>query len=54
MGDEGIPFNFKGNVNQPIVRSFEDEMKFIKKLSPWKYEIEEGFVTGMNVYKKVL
>jgi tRNA-splicing ligase RtcB len=50
MGDEGAPIGreFKGPVNKNVVRSYDEEMKFIKKLTPWKYEINEGFVNGMN------
>ena len=50
MGDEGAPFGreFRGAVNPPIVRTFDEDMKYIKKITPWKYEISEGFVTGMN------
>ena len=31
------------------VRTFDEEMKFIRKLSACKYEISKGFVPGMNV-----
>jgi hypothetical protein len=43
MGDEVAPFGrenaFRGNVNKQVVRTFEEDMKFIKKLTPWKYEV---------------
>lgn len=50
MGDEGAPLGreFAGPVNKPIIRSYDEDIKFINKLTPWKYEINEGFVTGMN------
>jgi len=49
MGDEGIPFNFQGRVNKRIVRSFDDDMCFIRRVNPYKCEIDLGFVPGMNV-----
>jgi hypothetical protein len=53
MGDEGAPFAKECNsllsVNKPIVRTFDEEMCFIKRLTPWNFEIKEGFVPGMNV-----
>jgi hypothetical protein len=49
--EEGAPKEtaYKGPVVAPIVRTFEEEMQYIKKLTPWKYEISKGFVPGMNV-----
>ena len=49
--EEGSPeeCSYKGPVNPVIVRTFEEEMQYIKKLTPWKYEIAKGFVPGMNV-----
>lgn len=49
--EEGAPeeATYKGPVNAPIVRTFEEEMTYIKKLTPWKYEIAKGFVPNMNV-----
>ena len=32
-----------------VVRTFEDELKFITKISPVEYRIEVGFVPGMTV-----
>lgn len=32
-----------------VVRSYDAEMKFIKRLTPWSFEIDKGFVPGMNV-----
>ena len=51
MPEEGAPEEcaYTGPVNQLVVRTFEEEMKFIRKLSPCKYEISKGFVPGMNV-----
>ncbi len=52
MGDEGAPFgrSFAGGQVQPaIVRTYDEEMAFIKRLTPWKLEIQKGFVPGMNV-----
>jgi hypothetical protein len=50
MGDEGAPVGraYKGAINEPVVRTYKEERKFIKKLTPWKYEIESGFVPGMR------
>lgn len=50
MGDEGAPFGreYQGKVNKTIVRSFDDEMKYINRVTPWKFDIDMGFVTGMN------
>lgn len=49
--EEGAPEECKydGPVNKMPVRTFEEEMKFIRKLTPWKYEIAKGFVPGMRV-----
>lgn len=49
MGDEGAPFGreYTGPVNKNVVRTFEDDMKYIRKVSPCNYEIDEGFVNGM-------
>ena len=49
--EEGAPEECKydGPVNQMPVRTFEEEMQFIRKLTPWKYEIAKGFVPGMRV-----
>ena len=49
MGDEGAPIGggHKGLVREAEVRTFEQERKYIKKLSPFKYEISKGFVNGM-------
>jgi tRNA-splicing ligase RtcB len=51
MPEEGAPeeCKYEGPVNQVTVRTFEEDMKFIRKLTPWKYEIAKGFVPGMNV-----
>jgi tRNA-splicing ligase RtcB len=49
--EEGAPIGheYKGKVNPQIIRKYEDELMYIKRLSPWKYEISKGFVHGMNV-----
>lgn len=49
--EEGAPeeSTYKGAVNPPIRRTFEEEMQFITELTPWKYEIAKGFVPNMNV-----
>jgi hypothetical protein len=51
MGDEGAPVGreYKGAVNASIVRSYEEELKFIRQVAPCKFEIAKGFVPGMNV-----
>lgn len=50
MGDEGAPVgrDYKDTVNTAVVRTYDQERSYIKKLSPWKYEINKGFVNGMN------
>jgi tRNA-splicing ligase RtcB len=50
MGDEGAPFGreLKGAVNKNIIRTYEEDLKYIRRVTPWKYEIDQGFVTGMN------
>jgi tRNA-splicing ligase RtcB (3'-phosphate/5'-hydroxy nucleic acid ligase) len=50
MGDEGAPFGreFCVPVNRNVQRSFDEDMQFIKQVAPFKYEIDQGFVTGMN------
>jgi tRNA-splicing ligase RtcB len=50
MGDEGAPFGreYKGPICEPVVRTYKEERSYIKKLTNWKYEINEGFVNGMN------
>ncbi len=52
MAEEGAPkegSGHRGPVNEVIVRSFKEEMKFIRRVTPWKFEIDIGFVPGMNV-----
>lgn len=53
MPEEGAPF---GKENPNIVenpkapkRTFEEESAFVKRKTPWKFEIQKGFVPGMNV-----
>lgn len=50
MGDEGAPFGreHKGPVNPAVSRTYDQERSYIKKITPWKYEINKGFVNGMN------
>ena len=49
--EEGAPLHtsYTGPVIPAIKRTFDEEMQFIKKLTPWKYEIAKGFVPNMNV-----
>jgi len=49
--EEGAPKNhaYQGTVNAVIVRKYEEEMKFIKRITPWKFEISKGFVPNMIV-----
>ncbi len=51
MPEEGAPkdHEYKGKVNDTVTRKFEDDMKFIRRLTPWKFEIDRGFVGHMNV-----
>lgn len=52
MGDEGAPFGraFGGPpVTKSVVRTFEEEMQYIKRVTPYKFEIAKGFVPNMNV-----
>ena len=50
MTDKGEPIcgDCKSPRSESIERSFQEECAFIKKLTPYKYEINEGFVNGMN------
>ena len=50
MGDEGAPFDreYKGRVNKSVVRQYQDELKYLDKVSPYCYEIKKGFVDNMN------
>lgn len=49
--EEGAPVGreYQGIVNEPIVRTYEEDCKFIRRVSSSKYEIDKGFVPGMNV-----
>lgn len=51
MPEEGAPVGreYKGAVNPSVVRTYDEEMAFINRLTPWKFEISKGFVPGMNV-----
>lgn len=51
MAEEGAPIDheYKGAVNPTVVRTFMEEMKFIKRVTPWKYQILKGFVPEMIV-----
>lgn len=51
MGDEGAPIGREFNIptTPGIVRTYEEELNYIHKISPWKYEIDPGFVPNMNV-----
>lgn len=51
MPEEGAPenCNYHGKINEPIVRTYEEDLKFIHRSSPWRYEIDIGFVPEMNV-----
>ena len=49
MPDEGAPFGrstLNDLVNKPIVRTYEEERKWIHQVKPYKFEIKEGFVPG--------
>jgi len=50
MTEEGAPIGreYKGQINQSIVRTYDEDIKYINRLSPWKYQISKGFVPGMN------
>ena len=51
MGDEGAPMDIeiKGvKVNKPLVRTYQEELKYLNKINPYCYEIKKGFVPGMN------
>lgn len=51
MPEEGAPEGreFKGAVNAPIIRNYEQDMEYVKRLTPCKYEIRKGLVPAMNV-----
>ena len=44
MAEEGAPVGreYRGAVNPAIVRTFAEDMKFITRLSPVKFEIAKG------------
>lgn len=48
--EEGAPKDAKfydPATSKCIVRKYEEEMTFIKRISPWKYQIDIGFVPNM-------
>ncbi len=49
--EEGAPVGreYSGRVNPSVVRTFAKEMEYIRRITPWQYEIKKGFVEGMNV-----
>jgi tRNA-splicing ligase RtcB len=51
MPEEGAPKETAATheTRKGTKRSFEGEMEFIKRRTPWKFDIEPGFVPGMNV-----
>jgi tRNA-splicing ligase RtcB len=51
MPEEGAPKEVSAyhETRKGAKRSFEGEMEFIKRKTPWKFDIEPGFVPGMNV-----
>ncbi len=44
MAEEGAPVGreYQGAVNPTIIRTYEEDMKFIKRVSPVKFEIQKG------------
>lgn len=50
MPEEGAPVGreYQGAINEAIVRTFDEDMKYIRRLTPWKFQIQRGFVPGMN------
>ena len=36
-------------MDKPVIRTFEEEMRFINRVTPYKYEISTGFVPNMCV-----
>ena len=51
MPEEGAPLNhhYKGKINDSVVRTYDEELKYLKRITPWKYEISKGFVPNMKV-----
>lgn len=51
MGDEGAPFGRQNDLNvaPSVVKTYDEEMKSIHRQTPWKFQIDQGFVKGMNV-----
>jgi len=53
MPEEGAPEKehegHDGEVTTVIVRPYEEEMKYIERLTPEKFRIKKGFVPNMNV-----
>ena len=51
LPEEGAPEScgYLGPINEPIVRTYEEDIKFIRRVNAEKFEIDIGFVPKMNV-----
>ena len=51
MPEEGAPLEsrYKGPVAEGEKRTFEQELSFLKRVSPWEFSIAKGFVPNMTV-----
>jgi hypothetical protein len=53
MPEEGAPKQcaYQGKVNPSIVRTYEEDLAYIHRVSPWRFDIDIGFVPEvMNTY----
>jgi len=51
MPEEGAPVGreYKGKVHDAVVRTYEEDCQYIRRVTPWKFEIDVGFVPHMRV-----
>lgn len=47
--EEGAPKIFNSIQTNGIVRKYSEEMTYINRITPWKYQINKGFVPNMLV-----
>lgn len=53
MPEEGAPKQcaYQGKVNPSIVRTYEEDLAYIHRVSPWRFDIDVGFVPEViNTY----
>ena len=46
MPEEGAPKQcaYQGRINPSIVRTYEEDLAYIHRVSPWRFNIDVGFV----------